>query len=400
VDYSDDVRITLANGDIRHLAVRGFIERAPDGEPLAITGVTMDVTKAKRAEQVLRESEARYRLLAENVSDIIAQMDLAGVIRFVTPACERVLGYGPEDLVGRRMLDFMHPGDKADVLATMQALIDRGPDEATVAIQYRARHKDGRWIWIEGQPKVLFDAAGTPTGLQDAVRDISERKAAEERQTLMVHELNHRVKNTLATMQSLARQTMKSVANPEAFAEAFDARLLALSHNHDLLTQNSWAGASVRELAEAHLKPYQDATGDRFCLAGPEVRVTPNAAVSLGMVFGELTTNAAKYGALSSGDGTVEIKWRRGRGMGGPWLRLVWRERGGPAVLPPTRQGFGRRLIEQLFPRELGGRVQLTFKPRGVMCEIDLPLPASHPRVGLRDSDLKLKGWPIGGPGS
>lgn len=397
VDYAIDVRIIRTDGDLRYLAIRGAIERAPDGAPLAITGVTMDVTKAKLAEQVLRESEARYRLLAENVTDIIAQMDLKGVISFVTPACERVLGYAPEELVGRRMLDLMHHDDKGQILSTMRALIEGGPDQAPVGIQYRARHKEGRWIWIEGQPKVLFDAAGVPTVLQDSVREISERKAAEERQMLMVHELNNRVKNTLATMQSLARQTRKSAPDPKTFVEAFDARLLALSHNHDLLTQNSWAGASVHELAAAHLKPYQNATGDRFCLSGPDVRVTPNAAVSLGMVFGELTTNAAKYGALSSGDGLVEVQWRRGRGVGGPWLRLVWRERGGPEVSPPTRHGFGRRLIEQLFPRELGGHVRLSFKPPGVTCEIDFPLPACHPAAELGAASPTPKGGPIGG---
>ena len=377
VSYSDDIRIFRPDGEIRYLTIRGAIERAPDGEPIAVSGVTMDVTKTKHGEQVLRESEARYRLLAENVTDIIAQMDLLGVITFVTPACEPVLGYTAEEMVGRRILDLMHPDDAATAQESIQVRVAAGPGHTSAAIQYRVRHKDGRWIWIEGQPKVLFDAAGTPIALQDSVRDISERKAAEERQLLLVHELNHRVKNTLATVQSLARQTSKSAADPAAFVRIFEARLLALSHNHDLLTRNSWSGAWVRELVAEHLKPHQNQGGDRFNLAGPEVRLTPTAAVSLGMALGELITNAAKYGALSTEQGTVSVTWKRRREAGSAWLRLVWRELGGPRVTPPTQQGFGRRLIEGGLPRELAGRVQLGFKPRGVTCEIDFPLKAA-----------------------
>ena len=376
VNYADDIRIIWPNGEIRYLAIRGAIERGPDGEPLAVSGVTMDVTNARRAEFVLHESEARYRLLAENITDIIAQLDLDGVITFVTPACERVLGYRSEEMVGQRLLDLVHPDDQGRGLAIVEAQIAAGRDQAPVAIQYRVRHKDGRWIWIEGQPRVLFDAAGVAISLQDSVRDISERKAAEQRQMLMMHELNHRVKNTLATLQSIAIQTLNAAESPEAFARSFNARLVALSHSHDVLTQNDWAGARLRDVIVEQLKPHERADGARFDLAGPDAQVSPKTAVALGMAFGELATNAAKYGALSVDRGTVSIRWAYATEAGASRLRLVWREQGGPRVDPRPRPGFGARLIERGLPHELGGAAQLKFEPDGLVCEMDFPAEA------------------------
>lgn len=375
--FARDVRIVRPDGEVRHVMSRASAERGPDGEVSAVFGVLMDVTEAKRAEQVLRESEERYRLLAVNVTDIIAQVDLAGVITFITPACERLTGFVPEELIGTRILDRIHPDDAPDILATIAAFVAAGPDAAPITIQYRVRHRDGHWVWIEGRPRILFDAEGQPMSLQDAVRDISERRAAEERQTLMVHELNHRVKNTLATVQSMAMHTQKSAETPAEFADAFNARLMALSHSHDLLTQNSWSGAWLRELVTEHLKPYQNANGARFDLAGPDVRVTPKTAVALGMALGELATNAAKYGALSVGQGRVSVGWELQTAAGSRCLRLVWREYGGPPVRPPTRRGFGSRLIERGLSQELGGSAHLAFRSCGASCEIEFPIASN-----------------------
>jgi PAS domain S-box-containing protein len=336
----------------------------------------MDVTAAKRAELVLRESEARYRLLAENVTDIIAQMDLDGVITFATPACERVLGHRPEAMVGRRLLDLMHPDDQAQAQAIVEAYVAAGPERTPITMEYRLRHRDGRWIWVEGQPRVLTDADGAVVALQDAVRDISDRKAAEARQTLMMHELNHRVKNTLATLQSIALQTLNAAETPAAFARAFNARLVALAHSHDVLTDNDWVGAQVRDVVLGQLKPHQSADGARFDLDGPDARVNAKTAVALGMALGELATNAAKYGALSMDEGMVSVRWARDDGTEGPRLRLVWRELGGPPVAPPRRYGFGVRLIEQGLRHELGGAAQLRFEPQGLVCEMSIPFEA------------------------
>ncbi len=372
--FARDLRVIRPGGEVRHVMSRSTAERDANGAVCAVVGVFLDVTVAKRAEQVLRQSEARYRLLAENVTDLIIQMDLKGHITFITQACQRMLGHTPEEMTGTTMLNLIHPDDVSGIVEAVTALAAAGPDAAPVPIQVRARHCDGHWAWIEGLPKVLFDASGAPYGIQDSVRDISERKAAEERQTLLVHELNHRVKNTLATVQSLAMQTQRSEHGPAAFVEAFNVRVAALSHSHDLLTQNAWAGASVRDLVTEHVRAHQGSDDSRFHLAGPNVRVSPKAAVALGMALGELATNAAKYGALSAEEGQVSVSWEILASDSEPRLRLVWQERGGPSVSPPSRRGFGSRLIERGLSHELGGSARLAFDTAGASCEIEFPL--------------------------
>ncbi len=372
--FARDLRIVRPDGEVRYVMSRATAERDADGAVCAVVGVLLDVTEPKRAEQVLRQNEERYRLLAENATDMIFQMDLKGHITFITPACQRMLGRAPEEMIGKRMLNLVHPDDASGIEEVVRALAAAGPDTAPISIQFRARHKDGQWVWIEGQPKVLFDASGKPYGIQDSVRDISERKAAEERQILLVHELNHRVKNTLATVQSVAMQTQRSEHDPVAFVQAFNARVAALSHSHDLLTQNAWSGASVRDLVVEHVRAHQGPDGSRFRLAGPDVRVSPKAAVALGMALGELATNAAKYGALSADEGQVSVSWETLAGEAEPRLRLVWRETGGPPVSPPSRRGFGSRLIERGLSHELGGSARLAFEAAGASCEIEFPL--------------------------
>jgi len=342
----------------------------------ALVAFKQSLIQARQAEQVLRESEARYRLLAENVTDVIVELNLRGEITFITPASERVLGWPPQDLVGRRSLDLIHPDDVRRVEAAIEAHVAAGPSAPAITLQYRTQRRDGAEVWIEGQPKVIFDAAGVAVSLLDAMRDITERKAAEQRQILMMHELNHRVKNTLATLQSIALQTLGAAETPAAFNKSFNARLLALSNSHDVLTRNDWTGACVREVIAGQLRPHQGLDGDRFELEGPETLVNAKAALALGMAFGELATNAAKFGALSVDRGMVSVRWERHIEAGAARLRLVWREQGGPRVSPRTRCGFGARLIERGLPHELGGATRLSFEPQGLVCEMDFPAEA------------------------
>ncbi|MCJ2018960.1 histidine kinase [Methylobacterium sp. E-065] len=201
--------------------------------------------------------------------------------------------------------------------------------------------------------------------------EIRRGHALQERQVTMLHELNHRVKNTLATVQSLARQSAKG---GEGQAVQLEARILSLSKTHDLLTREDWSGATLNEVLENELSPYR-AGCDHIVLDGPEVALPPRHVLALGMTVHELTTNAAKYGALSTADGRVEVSWRVDRSeTGAAWLRLTWRESGGPAVAPPARRGFGTRLIAGGVGRELAGDVDLDFDVDGLRCRIDVPL--------------------------
>jgi two-component sensor histidine kinase len=218
---------------------------------------------------------------------------------------------------------------------------------------------------------------------QQQLRDhLAEREAAARRQAMLLHELNHRVKNTLATVQGIAAQTLGVGADPGAARRAFLARLLALAKTHDLLTATAWSGSGVREVVLAELMPFRDeACPGRVALDGPEVGLTPNATVALGMAIHELVTNAVKYGSLSTPGGRVAVAWstpappREPGGAGaGRRLHLTWTEAGGPPVTRPSRRGFGSRLIERGLAHELSGTVRIEFPPEGVRCAMDLLL--------------------------
>jgi two-component sensor histidine kinase len=205
--------------------------------------------------------------------------------------------------------------------------------------------------------------------------EITERRLWEERQRLLINELNHRVKNTLATVQSLAVQSFRDMgAMHGPNFTAFQERLFALARAHDILTRDNWEGAELREVVGEVTEPYCRQSSGRCEIDGPRVRLTPSMALALSMAVHELATNAAKYGALSLPTGQVSISWTVTPGE----LRhlvLSWRERGGPPVAPPTRKGFGTRLIERSLAQELSGEVDLAYVPTGVVCTIKAPLP-------------------------
>jgi two-component sensor histidine kinase len=205
------------------------------------------------------------------------------------------------------------------------------------------------------------------------VQDITERKQAELRQKLLVDELNHRVKNTLATVQSLASQTARSTANPKDFTHAFEGRLIALSKAHDQLTAHHWENAELREMLSGSLAPYAAASPSRIVLRGEDLVLRPRAVLTLAMVVHELTTNAAKYGALSVPSGCVEVRWAPVEQDGRKSLRLDWIESGGPEVKVPERRSFGSRFIEGSVKAELNGTARLVYAPEGLRCEMLMP---------------------------
>ncbi|CAN7588324.1 PAS domain-containing protein [Phenylobacterium sp. LjRoot225] len=203
--------------------------------------------------------------------------------------------------------------------------------------------------------------------------EVAQRKRSEERQQMLVHELNHRVKNMLATVQSVARQSLAApdLAGP---AQDFEERLMALAWAYEILTREQWAGASLREVIQRTMAPHIDRASNRLALDGPDLWLTPNWALSLALAMHELATNAVKYGALSTDGGRVGVQWRILESSGTRRLELEWRESGGPSVIQPERRGFGSRLIERSLSRELHGEVRLDFEPAGLVCRVFAPL--------------------------
>jgi len=226
-------------------------------------------------------------------------------------------------------------------------------------------------MWLDFIYQPIRDDDGAVAGVFVQGQDVTDAVRAADRQKLMIDELNHRVKNTLATVQSIAMQTARHHPDPNRFAEAFQARLMSLSHTHDLLTRSHWEGADLRAVLQHETDAHGGPT--RIMPNGPLVALDPAQALSLGMIFHELATNAGKYGALSTPDGRVFVDWsladQRARR-----LTLNWRESGGPPAAPPQRRGFGSRLIERNVRHDLAGEIELDYAEGGFIAEISFPL--------------------------
>jgi two-component sensor histidine kinase len=231
---------------------------------------------------------------------------------------------------------------------------------------------------ITGSP--IYDARGRQAGVVGVSADISQRKKSEQHLRLMVNELNHRVKNSLATVQSIASQTFRAAASVGEARDAFFMRLHALSLIHEMLTEANWDSADLRDIAtrimHAHLGPDRG----RARIEGPTIRLSPKSASSLAIALNELATNAVRFGALSGAEGRVVIDWALSDAHGGPELRLEWRESDGPTVEPPTHRGFGERLLRRGLPADLEGEVDLSYCATGVVCAVRAPLSALSPR--------------------
>jgi two-component sensor histidine kinase len=203
------------------------------------------------------------------------------------------------------------------------------------------------------------------------IEDVTERKHAEQRQEILINELNHRVKNTLSVIQSIAMQTLKNANKRDDAYEAFQARLMGLAAAHDILTRRGWEPADIREIVTRAVAPYRGGPDDRFRIKGPSLPVGGKATIAFALALNELCTNSAKYGALSIPTGRVEVEW-----TANGELHLVWKELGGPPVRPPTHQGFGSFLITRVLANEIDGKVEMDYRPSGLVCTVETSLQA------------------------
>ena len=355
--------------------------RDAGGDVVGVVNCFLDISERKRIDAVLEHSrglalEQEQRLAATYEHAAIGITELApdGRILRVNEAICGITGYSREELLSMRRFKNSHPDD---VAPDRQAFRKQVAGELEFyAVEKRFMRKDGRVIWMSVSSSPVRDADGQLLYLVRVVQDITERKAAERRNRLLIDELNHRVKNTLATVQSLASQSARGVPSPEEFRARFEGRLIALSKAHDQLTMRHWESADLRALLSASLAPYAGAAPARVVLRGEDVVLRPRAVLTLAMAFHELATNAVKYGALSAPGGAIEIRWRPQPQAGDEraWLQIEWMEQGGPPVAEPQQRGFGTKLIEGGVAAELGGRVALQFAPEGVRCAFLIPL--------------------------
>lgn len=359
--YDAEHRIVLADGEERWINVRGRVLNHPSGRRHRMTGIIMDVTDRHAAFAAVAESEGRFRSIADGTPALIWMTDAKGHATFANRHFETIFGMPAQEFLGDAWVRVVVPEDLKGYLQTFGAAMRARSD-----FQYftRARDRHGRVLWFRCEGAARFDADGEFLGYAGCNVDVTDAKVAQERQQILINELNHRVKNTLATVQSIAAQTARRAESPDDFREKFETRLIALSQTHNALTRRAWESASLTELLAQEFSPY---AADQVQMNGPEVDLPPRMAVTLGMVFHELATNAAKYGALSSPDGSVRVSWRTVlASVADERLILEWREEGGPPVRTPTHRGFGSRLIEGSVKGELGGISRVSFDRTGL----------------------------------
>nr|WP_246849320.1 PAS domain S-box protein [Rubellimicrobium arenae] len=356
--------------------------RDADGQVVCLVHSGFDVTERKRAEELLRDSEARFRGVFQYAGTGIVIVDTQRRLISANPALCRMLGYAEKDLVGLTIADIIHPDDlEENEEAIRQVLSGQVPSYET---NNRCRTRDGETLWIQKHVSALRDAAGRAVGTIGLFTDISDRKRAEERAQLLMREVNHRSKNMLSLIQAVARQTARS--SPRDFLARFDERIQAIAAAQNLLVTNGWQGVSLRELALSQLAHFKDLIGTRVLVDGPDFNITAAAAQTLGMAFHELATNAGKYGALSNDTGRVALGWtiRCEPDSDRELIVLNWEEREGPPVSPPETMGFGTRMIDSLVKSTLDAEVVVDFAPEGLSWRVEADISHVTEKVQAR----------------
>jgi PAS domain S-box-containing protein len=430
-----DYRAIWPDGSVHWLRVRGHAVYDEKGMPLRMAGISLDITDRKQIEESLREETYTLEMLNHIGTVLAAELDLERIVQTVTDAATELSGarfgsffYNLIDEKGESYTLYSISGVPREAFSKFPMPRNTAIFNPTFRGQGIVRsddiRKDPRYghnppyfgmpaghlpvvsylaapvvsrsgavlgglffgheqpgVFSEREERIVAGIAAQAAIAVDnarlfneAQREIEERKQVERRQGLLLAELNHRVKNTLAIVQSMATQTLRHADSAEAFRTGFEARVMALSEAHNLLTESNWGGASLRDIVQRILGPYSDAQSARFHLvADTDLRVGPQTAVSLVMAFHELATNAAKYGALSNTTGEVHVDWQIKGEQKPRRLAVTWRESGGPGVKAPSRKGFGSRLIRGISA-EASSEVSMDFAPTGLICRFEIPL--------------------------
>ena len=293
-------------------------------------------------------------------------------IEYANPAFTRMTGYEVCEIVGRSPRFLQGPKTEAAVLDRMRAALVAGEAFQGEAFNYR---KDGSTYAVEWLITPMRDPDGRITRWISAQRDVTERHEAEQRQHLLVQELHHRVRNTLATVKAVLTASVRSAVDLTEFQRTFTDRISALAKTHTLLTEDRAQVVPFEGLLRAELRPYDDPGRSRVTLMGPSVLLPSELAVPIGMAMHELMTNAIRHGALQDPDGRLEVTWSVETSPSGRMLHWVWNEHDGPPVALPTREGFGKHLLQGVLTYQIKAKVEIAFDPDGLRVSIDIPLP-------------------------
>lgn len=333
-----------------------------------VTEVTQrSADMARLREEEARQTSALLSAIGSSSPNPIYAKDLDLRFIYANQAMLAVLDKSIDEVLGSKIEEIISQREQAIAYVEANRLVLESGSAHYVEEVFTT--KDGADVIFQSSMAPLRTSADEIIGLVGVSVDVTDRKRAEQHQRLLINELNHRVKNTLALVQGLAHQSFKN-GDSSAAKAAFEGRLATLSAAHSLLTNENWQTVSLRKVVNDAIEPFRTRSGS-FAVSGPDVPLPPKTAVTLSLAMHELGTNAAKYGAISGELGCVQVSWSTSGGR----LRLTWREEGGPRVNPPTKRGFGSRLIERGLAAELQGAVTIAFEEKGVVCLVDAPLP-------------------------
>jgi PAS domain S-box-containing protein len=376
--YTTELRYRSAQGVYRWHMVQAAPTQDSGGRFNGWVGTSVDIHDLKEAEGALRTSERQLRMALQAAKMGDWSWDAETDRMTLSTRAAEIFGLPMEmPRTWVQLTEQLHPSDAARAIAAMQKAAET---QTEYNIEYRVTRADnGARVWIAAQGQTLYDKDGTFTGMTGVVQDITDRKHAEQRQQLLIRELHHRVKNTLATVQAIVGSTARTASSIDEFYQGFVGRIVSLARTHNLLTEDLWQKAALEELVQTELGPYEDEARNRIVVEGPHVELPSEAAVPIGMAIHELTTNAVKHGALSTFGGKVEVKWRIEPGEDRPMLHFSWTEQGGPRVAQPSRQGFGSRLLQRVLTTQLQAQVNMDFQEEGLRFSMVMPIPGDPP---------------------
>ncbi|MCA8902491.1 MAG: PAS domain S-box protein [Hyphomonas sp.] len=363
--YNIEKRYLRKDGSIVWVNLTVACFRTPDGAVDYFISVIEDVSEKKRMIEALADSESRFRAVQQTSPDgfmlLHALRNPDGAIEdfrldFVNPGAERIVGRSASGLVGSTMRAEMPNNFQIGAFDKYVEVVETG----------QTWHAEIEYPRGAGPVWFRVTAAAVGDGFAVSFSDISDRKKAEQHREILLGELSHRVKNTLATVQTMASHTLREAGDLDTFRDAFVGRLMAISKCHDLLVDATRRDADISQLVRDQVMPYALSGSDQVTMSGPSLIFGAEASHTFGLVLHELATNAAKYGALSTESGRVDISWDRATDRGLLEAIVTWTETGGPPVAPPTRRGFGSLLIEQSLVYSLGGTAEIDYRPEGV----------------------------------
>jgi PAS domain S-box-containing protein len=354
-----------------------------NGKPAGVIAIVVETTERVLAERRNRQEFQRLQNLFEQAPTFMAMLSGADHrFELVNPGYLELVGR--RDILGKTISEALPELSDQGFIGLLDEVFASGR-----TVRRTSERVFLKWVDDSALEERYVDYVYQPIRNEDGVvthifvqgSDVTERVRAENHQRLLINELNHRVKNTLSSIQSIVHQTLRGVQSREEASKAITERILAMSRAHNVLTNENWDGADLREMVDSALEAFQIEGRDSIKVSGPDLRIGPHAAMSIALALHELCTNAVKYGALSEPEGVVDVRWHVDSD---DRFQLTWTERGGPEVVPGDRKGFGSRLILQVLPRELRGTAHIDYRPSGVVFTLSSSVEAvsDRPAVG------------------